>query len=115
MGEGSGISPPEGASAVSRGVPPLRRPGHVAGPVERGADQPRLFVLQVPEVRPGGQQLQKTIRTTSSASAGEDRRVMAIRSSMGLYAATVPADGFVGTKRSQGPQLLSPITRTSLP
>ena len=31
----------------------------------------------------------KTSCTTSSASAGEDRRVMAIRSSMGLYAATV--------------------------
>ncbi|CAN4003408.1 hypothetical protein ICNMLN_ICNMLN_17920, partial [Dysosmobacter welbionis] len=42
-------------------IPPLRRPGHVAGPVERGADQPRLFVLQVPEVRPGGQQLQKDL------------------------------------------------------
>ena len=95
--------------------PPLRHAGHVTGPVEGGPDQPRLLVLIVPELWPGGQQLQKDVldhvlRVGGGRQPGHGDPQQ--HPAVGFHSA---ADGFVGTKRSQGPQLLSPITRVCLP
>lgn len=89
-GGGLRISPPGRTSAVSRGR--FRRSA------ARAMSQARWSVVRISHAfscsrsRKCGRvvsSFKKTSCTTSSASAGEDRRVMAIRSSMGLYAATV--------------------------